>query len=97
MGVLSMDMKEKKKVELTTAIAQAMKANDELAIANAFANFSEFVQKSILDDQAEFQNTANADATALAARGYRQLTTAETKYYTALEQAFRAADVKMAL
>lgn len=97
MGVLSMDMKEKRKVELTTAIAQAMKANDETAIAKAFADFSEFVQKSILDDQAEFQNTANADATALAARGYRQLTTAETKYYTALEQAFKAADVKMAL
>lgn len=95
--MFSLDMQNKKKSELTSAIAAAMRGNDENALAQAFADFGEFVQGQIVQEANELGAAVAQDSTILASRGYRQLTSAETKYYDALNTAFKSDNPKMAL
>lgn len=95
--MFSMDMNDKKKGELTSAIAAAMKGNDEKALAAAFADFGEYVQGQIVQEANEFTSAVMQDSTILASRGYRQLTSKETKFYDALNTAFKSDNPKMAL
>lgn len=94
---MSLDMNNEQRDKLVSDLAIAMKSGEEAQMAAAFSAFSEYVQQHIVNDQAVLAANANADATALAARGYRQLTSAEVKYYEGLENAFKSTDVKMAL
>lgn len=60
-------------------IVEALKAGDEQKLSTALESFSESVKEKVLADAAEI--SASADAAVLAQRGYRQLTTAENKWY----------------
>lgn len=95
--MFSLDMSKEKKVELTGAIAAAMKSNDEEALARAFADFGEYVQTQIVQEANELGTVTAQDSTILASRGYRQLTSAETKYYDALNTAFKSDNPRMAI
>lgn len=95
--MFSLDMNKEKKAELTSSIAAAMKANDEEALAKAFSEFGAFVQEQIVNEANELGAVQSADSAILASRGYRQLTSAETKYYDALNTAFKSDNPKMAV
>lgn len=80
--------------ELKTNLAAAFKSSDENEIAQAFANFAESVQESVLTDAKAYQQTA--DSTILAARGMRQLTAQENQFYQKLIGAMQSPDIRQA-
>src|SRR5665648_516571 len=82
-----------------TAIFQrlnhAIKDGNEEDFAQAFTDFSQNIQESVM---AEYNLTVQAaDATVLASRGARQLTSEETKYYQAVITAMKSSNPKQAL
>lgn len=93
----SKDIIAQEKMKLATAMAEAIKSGDETAMAAAFTDFSAAVQEGVIADAQAMASAENHDATVLAGRGVRQLTSAETKYYAALGAAITAADPKAAL
>ncbi|MCM1523817.1 MAG: phage major capsid protein [Ruminococcus sp.] len=93
----SLDMQNEKKAQLASALAAAMKNNDETELARVFGELSTLVQDKITAEANELGASMAQDSTILASRGYRQLTAAETKFYMALGNAFKSGDPKMAL
>lgn len=75
-------------------IVEALKAGDEKKLGTALEQFSESVKEKVLADAAEI--SASNDAAVLAQRGYRQLTTAETKWYQKVIEALRTTNPKQA-
>lgn len=73
-------------------IVEAMRSDDEQAIQAAWAEFHNSVAEEIKKDFVELQETN--DAAVLAQRGYRQLTTAEKKWYQKVINAMKSADPK---
>ncbi len=73
----------------------AMEAKDFEAIGEAVQTYSESVREEILDIAREYQQTA--DASILASRGVRQLTSAEQKFYDNLIASASSEDPKQAL
>lgn len=94
---MSLDMATQKKDDLVMSMAAAAKSGDVEQLAKACADFSDYVQAKVLNDYKELSASTSADTAVLAARGYDQLTAAETKYYEALADAMKSSDVKMAL
>lgn len=86
----SKDMIAQEKGKLAGALAQAIEAGSQEGIAEAMAAFSDNIQQAILSDAMEVTSQYGNDSAALAARGVRQLTAAENKYYTELAQAMGA-------
>lgn len=80
--------------EAATAIMEAMKTNDEAKITAAWEQFHESVAKQVMEDFDEVK--ASNDAAILAQRGYRQLTTSETKWYEKVIEALRSDSPKQA-
>ena len=76
--------------EAIAALQAAMKAGDEEAAKQAWSQFHDSVVESVRTD---YEMTAG-DRNALAQRGYRQLTGAETEFYQRLIKAGKAADPK---
>lgn len=76
------------------AIVEAMKANDEAALQQAWAQFHASVAAEVKKDFEELQETH--DAAVLAQRGYRQLTNKERKFYERMISALRSSDPKQA-
>lgn len=71
-----------KKVEITNALADAIKTADTEKINQAMTDFQNFVSEQVM---AENQNIVDAaDRSVLSARGIRQLTSEEIKFYNAL-------------
>lgn len=68
--------------------------NDE-KLAKAFEEYSNAVQKQLLDTAAEIKDTA--DSTILTQRGIRQLTSVEQKFYGGLTEAMKSSDPRQAL
>lgn len=64
------------------AIVQAMKSGDEKAMQKAWAGFHESIANKIMEDFEAVQNSN--DSKILSERGFRQLTSKETKFYEAL-------------
>lgn len=75
-------------------LAAAMKSGDEKQIQEAWNEFHASVAEQVKADFAELQESK--DAAILAQRGYRQLTTKETKWYQKVIEALRSTDPKQA-
>lgn len=73
------DKLTEKKIELRNALAEAVRANDETQIGNAMENWMQFVTETVMDEANGLLDAT--DRTILAARGIRQLTAEETKFY----------------
>jgi len=74
----------KSKEELKSAIQTALVAGDDNALADAMLDLGTQIQANILTEAHSMTAEALNDRTALAARGVVPLTTAETKYYSAV-------------
>ena len=75
----NLDTIKQKKDEIRNALADAIRANDDTAIGNAMDNWMQFVSETVM---AEAEGVVTAtDRSILAARGIRQLTAEETKFY----------------
>lgn len=75
-------------------IVQAMKDGDEKAMQEAWAEFHDSIVAKVLADHTELQ--ATNDVAVLAERGYRQLTSGETKWYQKVIGALKSSDPKQA-
>lgn len=80
--------------QVFAAIVQAMKDGDEKAMQEAWASFHDSIVAKVLADHAELQ--ATNDVAVLAERGYRQLTSGETKWYQKVIGALKSSDPKQA-
>lgn len=75
-------------------IVAAMKSGDESKIQEAWNEFHTSVVEQVKADFTELQESK--DASVLAQRGYRQLTSKETKWYQKVIEALKSADPKQA-
>lgn len=75
-------------------IVEAMNSGDEAKIQQAWADFHNSVAAEVKKDFEELQESH--DAAVLAQRGYRQLTSKETKWYQKVIAALKSADPKQA-
>ena len=82
---------EKQSVEKLTL---AMKNNDEAQIKEAWEEFHNSIAEQIMADFKELQETN--DASILLQRGYRQLTSKETKWYQKVIEALKSNNPKQA-
>lgn len=80
--------------EQATKIMEAMKSGDEAKITEAWEGFHKAVTEQVKADFEEVK--ASNDAAILAQRGYRQLTTKETKWYEKVIEALRSPEPKQA-
>jgi len=89
------DTLQAEKVVILQKLKQAITDGNEEDFAQAFTDFSMNIQDSVM---AEYNLTVQAaDATVLASRGARQLTSDETKYYQAVITAMKSSNPKQAL
>lgn len=75
-------------------IVEAMKSGDEAKIQEAWGEFHSSVVEQVKADFNELQDSN--DATVLAQRGYRQLTSKETKWYQKVIEAMKSSNPKQA-
>lgn len=75
-------------------LATAMKSGDEKQIQEAWNEFHSSVVEQVKADFAEVQESKDAEV--LAKRGYRQLTSKETKWYQKVIDALRSSNPKQA-
>lgn len=93
----SKDVKELKREELAQAFNEALKSEDTAQVAQAFADMAENIQQEVLERAKDAAAVEQMDAAALAARGLRQITSEEKRYYEALITAMKSSDSKQAL
>ena len=79
---------------VSVKLAAAMKSGDEKQIQEAWSEFHASVAEQVKADFAEIQESK--DAAVLAQRGYRQLTSKETKWYQKVIEALKTNDPKQA-
>lgn len=91
----SNDLIQNKKSEILTAMQKALRDNDAEGVSTAFDRLMEHTADMVRQEYDDLRS--ESDARVLAARGVRQLTSAEAKYYQALGDAMRASDPKQAL
>lgn len=95
MGMKNLDAKNQKYLDFAAAMAAAAVGDDKEAFQQAVADFGLYIQERVMQDARELADVH--DATILAARGVRQLTAEETKYYQALAEAMKSPNPQMAL
>ena len=85
--------------ELRAAIQQAVKDNDTTGFIEAFNEMQQRIEIDLREEYTERmdQMRQEFDASVLASRGVRQLTTEERNYYQKLGEAMRAKNPKQAL
>lgn len=83
-----------KEKETSAAIVEAMKSGDEAKVQAAFSEFYNNVAEQVLADCEELRQSN--DAAILAQRGYRQLTSKETKFYQRVIDALKSDNPKQA-
>ena len=89
------DLDEKGKTEIMNKINKSLKDGDEETFAQAFTEFADNLQQSIIQ---EAENViGNVDRQILANRGVRQLTSEENKYYQKVIEAMKSTNPKQAL
>ena len=89
------DTLQTEKTAILQKLNQAIKDGSEEGFAQAFTEFSENIQESVMAE-AHLMVQA-ADTGVLASRGVRQLTSEENKYYTGVIEAMRSNSPKQAL
>ena len=82
-------------MELMQALSEALKNDDDEAMANAFTQFATGVQERIMEEYGDLRQSR--DSTILAARGIRQLTSEEKEFYQAWIDAAKSSNPKQAL
>lgn len=90
-----MKSKDLIQAELKENLVQAMKSEDENAIAQALAAFAQSIQEEVLADVKAYQQTA--DSNILAKRGVHQLTTEETQFYQKVIEAMQSNNPRQAI
>lgn len=93
----SKDVKEMTKEKLAQAFNEALKSGDAGQVAQAFADMAENIQQEVLERAKDAAAVEQMDAAAMAARGLRQLTSEERKYYEAVITAMKSDNPKQAL
>lgn len=91
----SKDLLKQENAQLMQALSQALKDDDQDAMADAFTQFASGVQERIMEEYGELQQSH--DTAVLASRGIRQLTTEETKFYQAWIDASKSPNPQQAL
>lgn len=94
-GMKSKDMLEQEKKAILQRLNDAVKSGNEDEFAKAWTEFADNIQQSVMAD-AHAMIDAN-DATILAQRGVRQLTSEEKTYYQAVITALKSNNPKQAL
>lgn len=84
---------ERNKKEALAALSKAMKTGNEEEIKQAWEQFHDSVVDCVMQDYVD----ARGNQAVLAQRGYRQLTSEETKYYETLIKAGKSATPKQEL
>ena len=80
-GSQSADLTKAEREQMTKKLQQAMESGDEAQAAQAMAEFGEMIQQAVISEAQAAAVGAVADSNILAARGVRQLTSTETKYW----------------
>lgn len=93
----SKDVKELTREELAQKFNNALKSGEAEQVASAFVEMAENIQLEVLERAKDVAAVNQMDAAALAARGLRQLTSAERKYYEAVITAMKSDNPKQAL
>lgn len=93
----SRDVEEMTRGKLAQKFNEALKSEDAEQVAQAFADMAEQIQQEVLERAKDTVAVEQMDAAALAARGLRQLTSSEKKYYEAVITAMKSDSPKQAL
>lgn len=93
----SKDVKNLMREKLAQKFNEALESGDAEKVAQAFAEMAENIQQEVLERAKDMAAVEQMDATALAARGLRQLTSEERKYYEAVINAMKSDSPKQAL
>lgn len=80
--MMNLDAMQEKKLEIQKALADSIRENDEDGMKKAMDDWMDFVSNQIMAESRGI--TEATDRSILAARGVRQLTSEETKYYESL-------------
>ena len=86
---------EEQKAKAIQKIADAVKSGNAEDASAAVTEFCNTIYEKIIGDYKELQGTH--DEQALTQRGYRQLTSAEQKFYEGIMESVKASDAKQAL
>ena len=89
------DVLAMEKAKIVEKMNQAIKNDDANAFSEAFLDLCQKIEDNVIEQAKEMM--AEQDATILAQRGVRQLTSKEKKYYEKIIEAMRSADPKQAL
>ncbi len=93
----SKDVEMLTREELAQKFSDALKTDDPEQVAQAMAEMAEGIQSEILERAKDAAVVEQMDAQALSARGLRQLTSDERKYYEKVISAMRSDTPKQAL
>lgn len=91
----NLDLLQQKKAEIMNKINQAIKDGNDESFAQAFTEFTEFIQEQVMEEAKGIVQAA--DANILVGRGVRQLTSAENKYYEKVIEAMKSSNPQQAL
>lgn len=89
------DLLKQENMQLMQALSQALKDDDQDAMAAAFTQFANGVQERIMEEYGDLRQSQ--DAAVLASRGIRQLTSEEKTFYQAWIDAAKSPNPQQAL
>lgn len=89
------DLLKQENMQLMQALSQALKDDNEDAMAEAFTQFASGVQERIMEEYGDLRQSQ--DAAVLASRGIRQLTSEEKAFYQAWIDSAKAPNPQQAL
>jgi len=91
----NLDLMQKERTEILQRMSQAITENNSEAYVQAFNDLAASIQEAV---RAEYEQAIQSnDASILAQRGVRQLTSEETQYYQAVIEAMKSNNAKQAL
>lgn len=91
----NLDLMQKERTEILQRMSQAILENNSEEYVQAFKDLAESIQEAV---RAEYEQAIQSnDASILAQRGVRQLTSEETQYYQAVIEAMKSNNPKQAL
>lgn len=93
---MNLDKLMQKKTECVAALTSAVQAQDAEKINTALEGYSQYLTETIVTEAQTYSGAA-AEQAILAARGVRQLTQAEERYYNDFIEASKSADPKQAI
>ena len=93
--MLNKDLVQKQNIEIVQAMSNAFKEGNDEEMATAMQSFMDGVAGRIEQEYSELQGTA--DRNVLQARGIRQLTSAETKFYQSFIEAAKSENPRQAV